>query len=1098
MQDAVFALERFLESRFCQDPKDPLIAEIIKPYMKSEVRSRYRGYLDDKDLEDNPTSILKFLRRVLKVREERDKKERDPRKNKGKKSTKPAKKKQIQEKKANYQFFNSPDSCSESSFCDSFAYDSVSSSEDEGHLHWQKQDTTCEFCKGLHSIFQCLKFFCEMTHGQRRKWVVKEKRCPFCLKAGHRPQDCTKKRMCRFCRGEHNSCLHVEPKEEVANRSSGKKKNKRSKDSSMQGAKDKQKKNDNAQNLQTRASSESEDSSESDEAVIHSTRSAGIVGNNPVSLTTFVACIRNPVSGNLIKVNALADGGADHTILSARAARDLGLWRQGDGSKYYVKGHGGSKGCYNAQKFSIELLDPSGQSVRDIKVSSYDNPCGDLKVENWAELKNNWQHLSDLPIQAPVGDGLVDLVLGSSSLDLMEATEGAKFGPPGGPVAKNTKLGWIVGGRTNPKAGNKKNVSRLNFSFGGKAAQHELNTIETEFAVKTDAIKEKYRLEQEQLRASLERIWGKNDCCRQNLQNTICPPVLTTTEKQATETFHKSKRTNEDGYAEVGLIWKGRKRPQSNGQRALGIFLNMERRMKSKEGLWEAFSENVKEWLAKGYARKIDLQDYLKGYFIPTFMVIREDKHTTKYRLIVNGKFQFDGHCINDYLLGGPNVMNKLANVLIKFRYHKYVLTCDISHMFLRVKVPEKDRKFLRFFYRDDAGDIQIIEMCSHAFGLTQSPFVVMSVVRETALQHSNDLPLAANAVIKDSIVDDILTGCKTFKELKNLHTEIKNLYSKLQMHAHKWATNSPGLREIIPETEQAGSVNLGEEDMELLCNEGDGVPSIKCLGILWHPVGDKMQFLGTNNIDSKNLTMREISSKASKLFDPLGLMTPLILEGKLLLQSLWKLKLDWDDEVPSEVSKTFRRWLKKTEGAHLSQIERRVKAKFKAEREILIVFTDASSQAQAAAAYLWCEGLNQCQGTLWAAKQRISSLNRADSISRLELEGAVTGVELARQVCSAMEWDMSKVIYFTDSTTVLWWLRTHRELEVFVGNRVCKILDQCSVNQWFHVSTERNPADIPTRGMSGKKLSNCSLWVERSRFLQTTTGRLAYPARSS
>ena len=94
-----------------------------------------------------------------------------------------------------------------------------------------------------------------------------------------------------------------------------------------------------------------------------------------------------------------------------------------------------------------------------------------------------------------------------------------------------------------------------------------------------------------------------------------------------------------------------------------------------------------------------------------------------------------------------------------------------------------------------------------------------------------------------------------------------------------------------------------------------------------------------------------------------------------------------------------------------------------------------------------------------------------------------MTGIELARQICAAMEWDMSRVLYFTDSTTVLWWLRTHRELDVFVGNRICKILDQSSVEQWFHVRTDQNPADIPTRGMSGKRLASCSLWWDGPEF---------------
>ena len=269
---------------------------------------------------------------------------------------------------------------------------------------------------------------------------MKEKRCPFCFKGNHKRKDCTKKRNCRFCQGEHNSCIHVEPKKEVVGKPSAEKTNKRSKDSKgskVSKNKDKQK---SKSNFTLEAKSTEESSSESDEATVHSSRMMGKVGKSPVSLTTFVATIRDPTTGRLTEVNALADGGADHTILSARAARDLGLWRQDGGKKYYVKGHGGSKGCYLAQKFSIELLHPDGKPIRTIKASSYENPCGDLKVENWAELKNDWPHLKDLPIVSPVGDSVVDLVLGSSSLDLMEALEGARFGPPGGPVAKRTKV----------------------------------------------------------------------------------------------------------------------------------------------------------------------------------------------------------------------------------------------------------------------------------------------------------------------------------------------------------------------------------------------------------------------------------------------------------------------------------------------------------------------------------------------------------------------------------------------------------------------------------------------------------------------------------
>ena len=204
--------------------------------------------------------------------------------------------------------------------------------------------------------------------------------------------------------------------------------------------------------------------------------------------------------------------------------------------------------------------------------------------------------------------------------------------------------------------------------------------------------------------------------------------------------------------------------------------------MKRHGALWSEFDRTVNEWVAKGYASLLDVNLQDKGYYIPTFMVVREDKLTTKFRLIVNGKFQFNGKCINDYLLSGPNVMNRLAEVLIRFRHHKYVLTCDVSNMFLRVKVPPKDRKFLRFFFRDSKGQLKTVEMSSHAFGLTQSPFVVMEAVNRRARQMGKTHPRGSQAVLHDSIVDDVLTGCKSFAALENLYKELTEVYGQVDM----------------------------------------------------------------------------------------------------------------------------------------------------------------------------------------------------------------------------------------------------------------------------------------------------------------------------
>lgn len=48
--------------------------------------------------------------------------------------------------------------------------------------------------------------------------------------------------------------------------------------------------------------------------------------------------------------------------------------------------------------------------------------------------------------------------------------------------------------------------------------------------------------------------------------------------------------------------------------------------------------------------------------------------------------------------------------------------------------------------------------------------------------------------------------------------------------------------------------------------------------------------------------------SEIAKIFDPLGLLGPIILFTKKLMQNLWRLKLEWDESIPLEI---HSQWLK-------------------------------------------------------------------------------------------------------------------------------------------------------------------------------------------
>lgn len=74
----------------------------------------------------------------------------------------------------------------------------------------------------------------------------------------------------------------------------------------------------------------------------------------------------------------------------------------------------------------------------------------------------------------------------------------------------------------------------------------------------------------------------------------------------------------------------------------------------------------------------------------------------------------------------------------------------------------------------------------------------------------------------------------------------------------------------------------------------------MKTLGIRYSPVEDIFQYTFRDTLPTKcKFTKRDILSKTAQLFDPIGLLTPITIIPKLIIQALWKEQLGWDDSVP-------------------------------------------------------------------------------------------------------------------------------------------------------------------------------------------------------
>ncbi|CAG2256055.1 unnamed protein product [Mytilus edulis] len=292
-----------------------------------------------------------------------------------------------------------------------------------------------------------------------------------------------------------------------------------------------------------------------------------------------------------------------------------------------------------------------------------------------------------------------------------------------------------------------------------------------------------------------------------------------------------------------------------------------------------------------------------------------------------------------------------------------------------------------------------------------------------------------------------------------------------------KWLSNRRNVLNAIPESERASSVvSLGPSDM---------LPSDKALGVIWDVNEDKIKF--KVKLSDKPLTRRGILSIVSSIFDPLGLVSPVTLRAKAIVQHLCKEKFGWDEQIPQECHDKWKSWVK-----NLPCLENLSVNRCFLPRDVqhvknvqLHIFSDGSELGYGACAYLRVVDENdRTTCSLVMGKARLAPIKQV-SIPRLELSGAVTACRLYEILSDELELKINTVTFWTDSTIVLGYIRnTSRRFKTFVANRLSVIQNTTSLDQWRHVDSKQNPADIASRGIDACDRKNLDIWLNGPKFL--------------
>ncbi|GFT73090.1 uncharacterized protein TNCV_4309791 [Trichonephila clavipes] len=131
--------------------------------------------------------------------------------------------------------------------------------------------------------------------------------------------------------------------------------------------------------------------------------------------------------------------------------------------------------------------------------------------------------------------------------------------------------------------------------------------------------------------------------------------------------------------------------------------------------------------------------------------------------------------------------------------------------------------------------------------------------------------------------MDDVLCGAATLEEAIVLRQQLKGILKSAGMELHKLCGNH---EKLSPDPEQNYNFATLTEP--------------KTLGVSWKLNLDCFLIKVKVCLDS-SYTKRDVFSTIAKIFDPVGLMAPVISKAKIFLKRLWRSKLEWNDLLPAE-----------------------------------------------------------------------------------------------------------------------------------------------------------------------------------------------------
>jgi hypothetical protein len=672
--------------------------------------------------------------------------------------------------------------------------------------------------------------FLNMSVDQRIAKVKQSGLCFNCLRKGHQIKACPSDKSCSKCSKKHHTLLHFEQLFQSEPKPQG------------CGAKSK------PPEVQTSSASAVP------EDPVSTACSSVPRRAKQVFLMTALVNVTSK-SGRIVKLRALLDAGSQVNLVSESAVKLLGLPKYP--ANVPVVGVGGVISRIRHQVV-LRLASDYANFGSDVdclvtlKVTGK-IPSAPVNIEDW-NIPSGIV-LADPKFNEPRD---VDILIGAEMFFQLLKPAQIRIGE-GQPTLYETHFGWVVAG-----------------------AFEDSNN---------EAVAVLCATSEDPLLRSIQRFFEQEEIPEDR-------PV-TSEDQEIEEHFCRTHRRDEDGRFIVQLPFRSNLQ-QLGDSRSLALrrFLSTEKRLSRDIEMKKMYQSFIDDCEKLGLCHEIQEENDPPGqqnYYFPHHAVLKPSSTSTKLRVVFDGKAKPNGLSLNEVLMTGPKIQNDLFDILLRFRIYIYAFSGDVEKMFRQVKLDPAFRRYHRAFWRAHPEDkLKVLELLTVTYGTSPASFLAVRSMIQLAREESVNFPAAAEAILEDCYMDDILTGANTLKAARQLRSDIEELMMKGKFPVKKWCSNDDEVLEDVP-----------EQDRERLVSISDGAgETIRTLGILWNPRSD--QFLFWRQTEStepqEKVTKRRVLSQIAKLFDPLGLMSPVIVLAKSIMQQLWADQLGWDETLEGKL----------------------------------------------------------------------------------------------------------------------------------------------------------------------------------------------------